>query len=75
MTIFVKLPLNSGHLLITDNFLRLIGVRYSEVSLYFSTPPFVVCKINGVPDFIFSFIMKKRKCFAVTDTGRILGDE
>ena len=29
------LPPNSRHLLITDKFLRLVDVRYSEVSLYF----------------------------------------
>ena len=33
-TIFFKLPPNSGHLSITDIFLRLVSVRYSEVSLY-----------------------------------------
>ena len=33
--IFVKLASNSGHLLITDKFLRPAGVRYSEVSLSF----------------------------------------
>ena len=32
--IFFKLPSNSGHLSITDKFLRHVDVRYSEVSLY-----------------------------------------
>ena len=34
VAIFVKLPPNSGHLLIKNNFLRPVGVRYSEVSLH-----------------------------------------
>ena len=34
VTIFFKLPPNSGHLSITDKFFRPAGVRYAEVSLY-----------------------------------------
>ena len=33
MTTFYNLSPNSGHLLITDNFLRPVGVRDSEVLL------------------------------------------
>ena len=36
VTIFFKLPPNSGHLSITDKFLRPVDVRYSEVSPYFA---------------------------------------
>ena len=35
VTMFLKLPPNSRHLLITDKFLRLADVRYPEISMYF----------------------------------------
>ena len=37
--IFLKLLPNNGHLSITGNFLRPVGVRYSEISLYKKNNP------------------------------------
>ena len=39
VTISVKLPPNSGYLLITDKFFKTVGVRYPEVSLFKETVP------------------------------------
>ena len=44
LKIFVELPPNTGHLLITDKFLRPVDVRSSEVSLYFDKKPVKVWK-------------------------------
>ena len=35
VTIFLKLPLNGGHLSITDKFFKTRSVHYLELSLYF----------------------------------------